>query len=670
MKSFSCLFLISSLLILNLNAMEKEDDPQGDLPPPRKKMRLNPPSEKEKVYSETTSFEQLPPKGIENVERVKWYTKAAEQGHANAQCSLGGMYLDGRAGIPKGEEADHHAVKWYTKAAEQGHANARNNLGFMYAQGRAGIPQGEEADHHAVKWFTQAAEQGHANAQCSLGGMYLDGRAGIPQGEEADHHAAKWFTQAAEQGNAPAQFSLGVMYQDGRAGIPKGEEADQQAFKWYTMAAEQGHANAQCSLGGMYLDGRAGIPKGPEADQHAFKWYTMAAEQGHATAQFSLGGMYLEGSAGIPQGPEADQQAVKWCTKAAEQGHATAQFSLGGMYAQGRAGIPKGEEADHHAVKWYTKAAEQGHATAQGSLGVMYQVGRGATQNYQQAVKMYTSALKLNPKLPQAKQALQRFFTCDLTNYNPTPTLEGPQTDIENLKESLESLKDHHIFLEGFAGGGFGRGFGENSSLKALSHQIGNLSDVYIKLVTQINEPGFLISCLKMNPTAPTPSLEMVASKKSIADLYFKLREDLPPYLCLTSPDMVDLLKSAKLHEKLEELYGIYESSITILQEILISTTPQRDTDKKMEGILLGLKYAKESQHHFLKAFLEPYYAANEESEKRLALQEIIKKLKEHRNILQDQRELCKEINSMILGIIKESEAYRNHLFITRIWNG
>ncbi|WP_198027218.1 hypothetical protein [Candidatus Paracaedibacter symbiosus] len=188
--------------------------------------------------------------------------------------------------------------------------------------------------------------------------------------------------------------------------------------------------------------------------------------------------------------------------------------------------------------------------------------------------------------------------------------------------------------------------------------------------MTQINEPGFLISCLKMNPTAPTPSLEMVANKKSIADLYFKLREDLPPYLCLTSPDMVNLLKSAKLHKKLEELYGVYESSITILQEILISTTPQLDTDKKMEGILLGLKYVKESQHNFLKAFLEPYYAANEESEKRLALQEIIKKLKEHHNTLQDQRELCKEINSMILGIIKESEAYRNHLFITRIWNG
>ncbi|WP_052046331.1 tetratricopeptide repeat protein [Candidatus Paracaedibacter symbiosus] len=641
---------------------------------------------------------------------MKWFTQVAEQDDSEAQFNLGGMYREGLAGIPKGEEADHHAVKWYTKAAEQGNANAQNNLGFMYAQGRAGIPKGLEADHQAFKWYTKAAEQGHATAQCSLGGMYRDGRAGIPKGEEADQHAVKWYTKAAEQGLATAQLNLGAMYEQGRAGIPKGEEADQHAVKWYTKAAEQGHASAQHSLGGMYREGLAGIPKGEEADQHAVKWYTKAAEQGLATAQCSLGAMYVQGLAGIPKGEEADQHAVKWYTKAAEQGYATAQCSLGVMHECGRAGIPKGEEADQHAVKWFTQGAEQGNALAQGSLGVMYrdgragipqgpeadqhavkwftqaveqgnalaqgslgvmyQVGRGVTQNYQQAVKMYTSALKLNPKLPQAKQSLQSFFTCDLTNYNPTPTLEGSQTDIENLKESLESLKDHHIFLEGFAGGGFGHGFGENSSLRALSHQIGNLSDVYIKLVTQINEPGFLISCLKMNPTAPTPSLEMVANKKSIADLYFKLREDLPPYLCLTSPDMVNLLKSAKLHKKLEELYGVYESSITILQEVSAIAPDQGNISKEIKCILLGLKYAKESQYNFLKAFLEPYYAANEESKKRLALQEIIKKLKEHRNTLQDQRELCKEINSMILGIIKESEAYRNHLFITRIWNG
>ncbi|WP_052046399.1 tetratricopeptide repeat protein [Candidatus Paracaedibacter symbiosus] len=420
----------------------------------------------------------------------------------------------------------------------------------------------------------------------------------------------------------------------------------------------------------MYRDGRAGLPKGPEADQQAVTWCTKAAEQGNADAQFNLGLMYRDGRAGLPKGPEADQHAVALVTKAAEQGNAAAQGNLGLMYQIGRAGLPQGPEADQHAVTWYTKAAKQNHAEAQFKLGQMYGGGRGVTQNYKEAVKWYTSALKSDPKYTQAKQALQSFFTCDLTNFRHTEAPEGRQTDIKELIDMLESLKDHHIFLEGLAGGGFGHGFGENPSLRSLSHQIGNLSDAYIKLLIQINEPGFLVTCLKMNPRSPAASLEKVANKKSIADLYLKLREDLPPYLCLVSDDRIDLLKSEKLHDKLEELYGAYESSITILQEILTSTTPQRDIDKKMEGILLGLKYVKESQHHFLNAFLEPYHAANGESEKSLALQKIIKKLKEHRNTLQDQRELCKEINSMVLDIIKKSEAYRNHLFITTIWNG
>ncbi len=31
------------------------------------------------------------------------------------------------------------AMKWYRKAAEQGHAGAQHNLGFMYTEGQ-GIP--------------------------------------------------------------------------------------------------------------------------------------------------------------------------------------------------------------------------------------------------------------------------------------------------------------------------------------------------------------------------------------------------------------------------------------------------------------------------------------------------------------------------------------------------
>ena len=86
--------------------------------------------------------------------------KAAEQGDAKAQFSLGIMYDFGR-GVPKNEA---EAVKWYRLAAEQGHAEAQHSLGYMYDYG-AGVPEDKD---EAIKWFRRAAEQGHDGAKMWL----------------------------------------------------------------------------------------------------------------------------------------------------------------------------------------------------------------------------------------------------------------------------------------------------------------------------------------------------------------------------------------------------------------------------------------------------------------------------------------------------------------------
>jgi len=133
----------------------------------------------------------------DHAEAVRWYRKAAEQGDANAQCNLGGMYKNGR-----GVKQDHaEAVRWYLKAAEQGQAGAQCNLGGMYENG-----QGVRQDHaEAVRWYLKAAEQGQAGAQCILGVSYENGR-----GVKQDHaEAVRWYRKAAEQGIVYAVFALG-----------------------------------------------------------------------------------------------------------------------------------------------------------------------------------------------------------------------------------------------------------------------------------------------------------------------------------------------------------------------------------------------------------------------------------------------------------------------------
>ena len=94
---------------------------------------------------------------VDKREAFKWYTRAAEAGHAPAQFNLGVYYLNGN-----GVKVDkHEAVKWYTRAAEAGHVIAQYYLGICYLKG-----DGIAIDRNeGIKWITRAAEAGDADAQ-------------------------------------------------------------------------------------------------------------------------------------------------------------------------------------------------------------------------------------------------------------------------------------------------------------------------------------------------------------------------------------------------------------------------------------------------------------------------------------------------------------------------
>ena len=160
---------------------------------------------------------------------VHWLDRAAEQGYAPAQDSLGAMYLHGD-GVKRDLKK---AAFLIAKAAEQGNARSQFNLGFMYLHGE-GVEQDLEK---GVLWTTKAAEQGNAAAQFNLGLMYLKGE-GVAEWDL--EKAADWLAKAAEQGDAKAQFNLGIMYLYG-AGVEKSLE---KAVLWVMRAAEQDYAPA------------------------------------------------------------------------------------------------------------------------------------------------------------------------------------------------------------------------------------------------------------------------------------------------------------------------------------------------------------------------------------------------------------------------------------------
>ena len=172
-------------------------------------------------------------------------------------------------------------VKWYTKAAEQGHVGAQFKLGVLllkrsesqsllktsYVEGGDSRDQDQK---NGLIWYAKAAENGYIAAQYGLGNMYHDGFF-----LEQDFEKSRlWYMYAANQGHMDAQYKLGRLYENGE-GV---ERNYKEAVAWYSKAAMQGLVHAQTKLGSFYTRGRRGVPKN---ENEAVKWYTKAAEQGN-----------------------------------------------------------------------------------------------------------------------------------------------------------------------------------------------------------------------------------------------------------------------------------------------------------------------------------------------------------------------------------------------------
>ena len=106
-----------------------------------------------------------------DLEAIKWYRRAADQGYAPAQYALGGMYANGR-GVEKSEK---EAIKWFKLAASKV-ISWQNEIGVMYETGN-GLTQNYT---EAIKCFRIAADKGDYDTQLEalrhLGAMYAAGQ--------------------------------------------------------------------------------------------------------------------------------------------------------------------------------------------------------------------------------------------------------------------------------------------------------------------------------------------------------------------------------------------------------------------------------------------------------------------------------------------------------------
>ncbi|TZG27143.1 tetratricopeptide repeat protein [Sphingomonas montanisoli] len=171
-------------------------------------------------------------------ERSAFIHIAAEAGVADAQALYGQLLLDGD-GVPRDQQ---DAVRWFDRAARQGHVMAMNMMGRCYDLGW-GVPIDKV---RAAQWFKAASDRGLEWGMYNYATALTLG-AGVPEDRP---EALALFRKAAAMGNAKATNYVGSFYEDGWA-----VDRDMaEAARLYAVAAEGGDFRGQFNHARMLIE--------------------------------------------------------------------------------------------------------------------------------------------------------------------------------------------------------------------------------------------------------------------------------------------------------------------------------------------------------------------------------------------------------------------------------
>lgn len=134
----------------------------------------------------------------------------AKSGDPSAQFLIGMVYSNAWNMI--GDDDAFKAEKWFSKAAENGHLQAQIMLGDLYAID-AHIPA---RLHRALRWYQCARKSGHVESGRKLAALYLKYRDVISE----DINSAGLLIEAADQGDYKAAVLLAWAYKKGLLGFP------------------------------------------------------------------------------------------------------------------------------------------------------------------------------------------------------------------------------------------------------------------------------------------------------------------------------------------------------------------------------------------------------------------------------------------------------------------
>ncbi len=193
------------------------------------------------------------------------------------------------------------SFRWFSKAADAGHAPALTQVGLMYSNG-AGV---DKDLAKAVDSFQKAGEKGDAVGKTCLAECYLYGR-----GTAKNEKRAIELLQEAIAGNDPRAMNLlGTCYHQGLGTTKNFEEA----LRLFTQAKDLHFYDALGNLGVLYMNGDGVREDAPKA----VELFEQGSRNGSASCMY-LYARCLESGNGVPLNRAS---AESWYKKSAEAGN-------------------------------------------------------------------------------------------------------------------------------------------------------------------------------------------------------------------------------------------------------------------------------------------------------------------------------------------------------------
>lgn len=186
---------------------------------------------------------------------------AGRAGNAQAQFLLGQLSDNGFGAVALDP---HEAARWYHRAAEQNHGEAQFTLARAYAFGR-GVKQDKD---RALHWLKKAAANDFEQALLDLARLHDEGRVV----EKDPARATQLVERAATLGNPDGEYAFAERLAAGD-GISQDRK---RAWEWFKRAADNGQPAALYRIGQIVLKRERSI----EDNIAAYAWLTLATRLG------------------------------------------------------------------------------------------------------------------------------------------------------------------------------------------------------------------------------------------------------------------------------------------------------------------------------------------------------------------------------------------------------